>query len=96
MENTCQRGASKHVPKTKHVKGSRKKKVNVGWTRLEDTMIKAVIEEEPIGKRQVGRPRLRWEDCVKRNVKAVVPRANRKEVAEDRERWRNLCCTGWS
>jgi len=59
-------------------------------------MIKAVIEEEPTGKRPLGRPRLRLEDCVKRDVKTVDPRANWKGVAEDRERWRNICCTGWS
>jgi len=33
---------------------------------------------------------------MKRDVKAVDPRANWKEVAEDRERWRNICCTEWS
>jgi len=60
-----------------------------------DTMIKVVTEEEPIGKRLIGRPRLRWENCVKRDVKTVDPRANWKKVAEDRERWRNICM-GWS
>jgi len=29
---------------------------------------------------------------VKRDVKAVDPRANWKEVAEGKESWRNICC----
>jgi hypothetical protein len=56
-------------------------------------MIK-VIEEEPMGKRSLGRPRLRWEDCVKRDVGRVDPEANWRELAEDRERWRNISCMG--
>lgn len=40
-------------------------------------MIKTLIEEEPKGKRPLGRPRFRWEDCsVKRNVEAVDPGVN--------------------
>lgn len=38
-----------------------------------------------MGKRPLSRPGLRWEDCVKRNVKAVDPRVSWKEVAEDRD-----------
>jgi len=56
-------------------------------------MIKTVIEEEPIGKIPLDRPRLKWEDCVKREVMVVHPGANWREVADDRERWREMCCT---
>lgn len=85
MENTNQEGALKPVPKAMHIKESRKEKVNVGWTRLEkkDTMIKAVIEEEPIGKRPLSRLRLRWEDCVKKDVETVDPGTNWMDLAED-------------
>lgn len=39
-------------------------------------MIKSVIKEDPIGKKPIRRSRLRWEDCVKSDVKTVDPRAN--------------------
>lgn len=50
--------------------------------RKKVTIIKTVVVEEPIGKR----PALRWENCVKRDIKAVDLGVNWKEVAEDRER----------
>jgi hypothetical protein len=42
------------------------------------------IKEKQEGKRSLGRLRLRCEDCVKIEVKAVDPGANWREVAEDR------------
>jgi len=62
MENTIQRGTSKNVPTTVHIKGGRKNKVmwaGHAW-RKNDTMIKAVIEEDSVLKRPLDRPRLRW------------------------------------
>jgi len=55
-------------------------------------MIKTVIVEKLIRSRPLGNPHLKWEDYMKRDVKAVDPRANWKEVAEGRERWRKICC----
>lgn len=43
------------------------------WTK-KDTMIKAVAEKELMGKRPLGRD-IGWEDCAKRDVKAVDPRS---------------------
>jgi hypothetical protein len=42
--------------------------VGHAW-RKKDAMMNTVIKEEPKGKRPIGRLRLRWEDCVKREVK---------------------------
>lgn len=53
------------------------------FQRKREIMIRTVTEEEPIEKRPVGRP-LSRENCVKRDVEAVNPRTNWKEVAEDR------------
>jgi len=64
--------------------------------RKKDAMIHTVIKEDPKGKIPLGRPHLRWEDCVKRKVKEVDPRANCREIAENRIRWREICFTGWS
>jgi len=78
--------------------GKSQKKTDVGRSRLEkkDAMINTVINEDPKGKRPLGRTRLRWEDCVKREVKKVDPRANWREIAENRIRWREICFTEWS
>lgn len=64
--------------------------------RKKDAMINTVIGEEPKGKRPLGRPRLRWEDCVKKDVKEVDPGANWREIAENRISWREICFAGWS
>ena len=54
--------------------------------RKEGSFIKAVIKENPTGKRPLGRPRLRWEDRIKKDVKAVEPNTQWREAAEDRVR----------
>ncbi|KAL4103878.1 hypothetical protein QTP88_019213 [Uroleucon formosanum] len=59
--------------------------------RKKDAMINTVIREEPKGKRPLGRPRLRWEDCVRKDVKEVDPGANWREIAENRINWREIC-----
>lgn len=53
-----------------------KKMVKVDCTCLEknNIIINSVIKEDPIGKKPLSRPRLRWEDCVKSDVKRVDPR----------------------
>ncbi|XP_060846231.1 uncharacterized protein LOC132925892 [Rhopalosiphum padi] len=54
--------------------------------RKQESLVRLVIEEEPIGKRPLGRPRLRWEDCVKKDIKSIGPGIRWREVAEDRDR----------
>jgi len=41
--------------------------------RKPDAIIKTVLQENPRGKRPLGRPRLRWEDCVKKDVADLYP-----------------------
>ncbi|KAL4143118.1 hypothetical protein QTP88_005484 [Uroleucon formosanum] len=48
------------------------------------TLVKWVIEKEPNGKRPPGRPKLRWEDGVKKEVEKIEPGVKWREVAEDR------------
>ena len=64
--------------------------------RKQGTLVKWVIEEEPNGKRPIGRPKLRWEDGVKKEVEKIEPGVKWREVAEDRDRWQNLVFSGWS
>jgi len=41
--------------------------------RKSDAMIKTVLQENPRGKRPLGRPRMRWEECVKKDVTEFYP-----------------------
>ena len=55
--------------------------------RDETGNIRAVVEMKMEGKRPRGRPKLRWKDTVRRDLKAWNIRAT------DRERWKGLCKT---
>lgn len=52
--------------------------------RKKDLFIIAVIKEDPIGKRRLGRPRLQRKYRIKKDIKAVEQSIQWKEVAEDR------------
>ena len=52
--------------------------------------IRAVAELKMDGKRPRGRPKLRWKDTVRRDLKAWNIR---EEWVTDRERWKCLCKT---
>jgi len=55
-----------------------------------------VLEQNPVGKRPLGRPKLRWEDLVKRDTEYLGGGANWKDLAMNRDAWRICCETGWS
>ena len=52
--------------------------------------IRAVLEMKMEGKRPGGRPKLRWNDTVRRDLKAWNIR---EELDTDRERWKGLSKT---
>ena len=58
--------------------------------RHETENIRAVVEMKMEGKRPRGRPKLRWYDTVRRDLKAWKIE---EEWATDREGWRRLCKT---
>jgi len=62
--------------------------VGHAWCK-QGTLVKRVIEEDPMGKRPLGRPKLRWEDGVKKKVERVEPGIKWREAA-DRDRWQSL------
>jgi hypothetical protein len=55
----------------------------------ENRMIKKVLNTKPEGTRIVGRPRLRWEECVWQDIRILGVR-NRRSVASNREEWRAI------
>jgi hypothetical protein len=51
-------------------------------------------QQQPEGKRPLGRPRRRWEDNIKMAVQeAGGDRGDWMELAQDRDRWRALVST---
>jgi len=49
------------------------------------------LVEKPEGKRQLGRPRRRWEDNIKMDLREVgCGDMDWIDVAQDRDRWRAL------
>ena len=57
-----------------------------GYVKRSDSYIKIVYEMEVIGKRSRGRQKIRWGDCL---TKDMQEKKLKKEDAMDRERWRN-------
>ena len=52
-----------------------------------------VLVGKPEGKRSLGRPRRRWEDNIKMDLREVGRGGDWKELAQDRDRWRALVNT---
>ena len=60
----------------------------------EDRGVHRVLVGKPEGKRPLGRPRRRWEDNIKMDLKDVGGgRGDWMELAQDRDRWRALVGT---
>jgi hypothetical protein len=51
--------------------------------------VKKVFDTRPEGTRKIGRPKLRWEDGVIQDIRALGVK-NWSNVAMDREDWRKL------
>jgi hypothetical protein len=52
-------------------------------------MVKAIHSWKPISRRPIGRPKIRWEDDVRKDIqKLQVP--NWKTLVQDRRRWKEL------
>ena len=54
----------------------------------DDRLPKRVAELREQGRRRRGRPRLRWEECVKRDVKKTREEEDWKKKTRDRGRWK--------
>jgi len=52
-----------------------------------------VLMGKPEGKRPLGRPRRRWEDSIKMDLRKVGGGGYLMELAQDRDRWRALVNT---
>jgi hypothetical protein len=55
----------------------------------EERGVYRVLVGRPVGKGPLGRPRLRWEDNIKLDFRAIgIDRANWIRLAQDRVQWR--------
>ena len=52
-----------------------------------------VLVGKPEGKRPLGKPRRRWEDNIKMDLREVGGAGDWMELAQDRDRWRALVNT---
>ena len=60
----------------------------------EGRVVRRVLVGEPEGKRPLGRPRRRWEDNIKMDLREVGGSVGDwMELAQDRDRWRALVGT---
>jgi len=60
----------------------------------EDRGVQRVLVGKPEGKMPLGRPRRRWEDNIKMDFQEVgAGRGDWMELAQDRDRWRELVGT---
>ena len=60
----------------------------------EDRGVHSVLVGKPEGKSPLGRPRRRWEDNIKMDLKEVGGgRGDWMELAQDMDGWRALVCT---
>jgi hypothetical protein len=51
-----------------------------------------VLVGKPEGKKPLGRPRRRWEDNIKMNIKEIGGGCGAwMELAQDRDRWQAIC-----
>ena len=50
-----------------------------------------ILTGKPTGKRSLGRPRRRWEDSIRMDLKEIgINTRNRVDSAQDRDNWRGL------
>ena len=52
-----------------------------------------VLTGKPTGKRPLGRPRRRWDDNIRMDLKEIGIRRNWVDSAQDRDYWRSLVNT---
>jgi len=56
-------------------------------------VVHRVVVGKPEAKRQLGRPRRKWEDSIKMALREVGGGGDWMELAQDRDRWRALVNT---
>lgn len=68
----------------------------MNWSRLEESKFAVTFSNRtnPVGKRPLGKQRMRWEDVIKKDVEQLAGDANWRNLVFDRERWKLVYETG--
>jgi hypothetical protein len=79
----------KHTNIIKFIRAQR-----LGWLghieRMQETrMVKAIYSWKPISRRPMGRPKIRWEDDVRKDIQKLKV-SYWKILVQDRRRWKEL------
>ena len=75
------------------VKSRRMRWVGLVTRMGEVTGVHRVLVGKPEGKRPLGRPRCRWEDRIKMDLREVGGGEDWMKLAQDKDRWRELVNT---
>ena len=75
-------------PRRDEVKSRRMRWPGHGASMGEGKSVHRVLVGKPEGKRPLGRPRLRWEDNIKMDLREVGGGGDWMELAQNRDRWR--------
>ena len=70
------------------------KKQRLNWLghverMAKDNNVQKIKRLKPVSKRQIGRPKIRWEDDVLEDIKSINVH-NWKKVAQNRESWKKV------
>jgi len=70
------------------------KKQRLNWLghverMAEDNIVHKIKRWKPVSKRQIGRPKTRWEDDVLEDIKSINI-SNWKKVAQNRDSWKKV------
>ena len=86
------REASKLPPITNIIRSCRLRWAGHVARMEDDRTVKCVMTEKPNGRRPLGRPRMRWEDNIKKDLELLGEETPNlwREVAMERERWGRL------
>jgi hypothetical protein len=55
----------------------------------DDRMVKKITNWKPMAPRHIGRPKLRWEEDVRNDLKAIEVQ-NWKKLVQDRNKWKGI------
>ena len=83
-----------YILKGKNIVGFIKKKQRLNWLghverMAEDNIVPKIKRWKPVSKRQIGRPKTRWEGDVLEDIKSINI-SNWKKVAQNRDSWKKV------
>jgi len=57
----------------------------------QNSLLSIILEKYPRGKNLLGKPSMRWEDLIRKNISALGGGSDWKDRASDKDGWRDVC-----